>query len=1529
MSENCPPETTLQSIIDNSPTSIALFDRDMRYLAVSRRWIADFGLEDGNIIGLSYTDVLPTHPKRWSIAQRCALVGQTLENQEDFCDRGDGTVQWLRWASQPWNNAAGSVAGVIIFSEDITSVKQTEKLLKEALLKQGEAVKAGRLGLWERDLVTGSISFSPEWKKQIGYEDHEIENRFEEWQGRVHPADLESILKNDRQAIAGLNQDNEAEYRFRHRDGSYRWIHAHYSIIRDESGRAVRMIGSHIDITLQKELEQDGYKAAETVRAHQVYLNYALTQSHTGSWNLDLIDHTAIRSLGHDRIFGYNSPLPKWTYEMFLDHVIPEDRAEVDRRFQNAIETQTEWNFECRICHADGGVRWIWAVGGHQFDDTGHPQRMAGIVQDITERKEAERSLQESEERYRNLFEHMAEGYAYCQMIFQDRKAVDWVYLAVNDAFVKLTGLQNVVGKHVSEVIPGIKETDPKLFDVYARVAQTGKPEKCEIYLNALEMWLSVSVYSPKAEHFVAVFDVITDRKMAEEELKASESRYRELVQYANSAIVHLACDGTVLFFNEYAETLFGYSSDEIVGKSVNLILPLEESTGADLSKLIEDIVANPQQYVKNVNENICRDGRRIWMAWTNRPIVDKNKKVKEILSVGIDITERKNAEIEHEQILNETRNAYDRLLADMKAKQWLQELGELFLRDGNLEEVLVKVVDAAIAITNADFGDIQLLNREDSSLKIVAQRGFPHWWVEFWDNFPEGYGIHDTAFQIGDHLIIEDIEKSTLFAGTSALDFQLRAGVRALQSTPLRSRSGRLLGIFSTHYKTPHHLDDSSLQLIDLLGRHAADIIDHFQIEMELNQYAQRLQLATASAKLGIWDWNVTENHLIWDKRMLELYGMDQEKFSGRVNAWEDSLHPDDRQRTVEECKAALKEQKEFDTTFRIVSTDGTLKYVKADGLVLRDSNGTAVRMIGINQDITESKQKEEALRESRAWLEAALTSMPDAVFISDNAGRFVMVNDAFTSFHRFKHKSDCLNKISEYPDILEVFLPNGTLAPLEMWAVPRALRGETVMNAEYGLRRKDTGDTWFGSYNFGPIRDEHDAIVGSVVVGHDITDKKHAEEALLKTQQELKKSHRRYADLYDFAPVAYLTVGRDGMILEANLTAVDMLELTREDLLNKTFSAFIVPDDQELFNIHRERLLETGAKQSSELRLQKNDGQVFHALLETALDTECSDSHWQYRMMVSDISIHKEAELARLRRLKERYRAIVMDQNDLICRFDPQGRITFVNDAYCRYFGVDYKKILGTNFLPDIHEDDLLLVGDHFKNLSPENPEKTIEHRVYLPDKKMCWQQWCGRALYDLNGKVFEYQAVGRDITRLKEVEEQLQDELKLRQLFLDALPCIALLQNYNTRLIIASNKAATAVGAVAGKECYSTWMMRESPCPWCLTPELRSTGKRQNCQFWAHDVYWDAYWVPVDEDHYLHYVFDSTEKQKNKEALQRAHEELEQKVKERTLELQKSHAQLLHSEKLSAVGSLSASIAHEFNNPLQSVMTIIKGI
>jgi PAS domain S-box-containing protein len=183
-----------------------------------------------------------------------------------------------------------------------------------------------------------------------------------------------------------------------------------------------------------------------------------------------------------------------------------------------------------------------------------------------------------------------------------------------------------------------------------------------------------------------------------------------------------------------------------------------------------------------------------------------------------------------------------------------------------------------------------------------------------------------------------------------------------------------------------------------------------------------------------------------------------------------------------------------------------------KANRLALESQEAARVadeqlREARISLLLAEKKLAEDEVAVNRRKLEAALASMTDAVFISDALGRFIEFNDAFATFHKFRSKEECARTFAEYPDILDVYLPNGELAAVEQWAVPRALRGETATNAEYSLRRKDTGETWVGSYSFAPIRDKGGEIVGSVVAGRDITASKRAEEEIHRLNAGLEQ--------------------------------------------------------------------------------------------------------------------------------------------------------------------------------------------------------------------------------------------------------------------------------------------------------------------------------------------------------------------------------------------------------------------------------------
>jgi PAS domain S-box-containing protein len=164
-------------------------------------------------------------------------------------------------------------------------------------------------------------------------------------------------------------------------DHVWRMVHGSRIMIGDK--QHVLAIG--LDINERKQIEFERQRLLES----QAGLLAALEISHIGKWELDLVEKTALASLEHDRIFGYDS-LKEWTYKSFLDHIVPEDRDEVDRRYQDAVATRTDWNSEYRIRRVDGEVRWVWSVGGFQSGISGRSLRMFGIMIDITERKREE-----------------------------------------------------------------------------------------------------------------------------------------------------------------------------------------------------------------------------------------------------------------------------------------------------------------------------------------------------------------------------------------------------------------------------------------------------------------------------------------------------------------------------------------------------------------------------------------------------------------------------------------------------------------------------------------------------------------------------------------------------------------------------------------------------------------------------------------------------------------------------------------------------------------------------------------------------------------------------------------------------------------------------------------------------------------------------------------------------------------------------------------------------------------------------------
>lgn len=291
----------------------------------------------------------------------------------------------------------------------------------------------------------------------------------------------------------------------------------------------------------------------------------------------------------------------------------------------------------------DGTKRSVDDSGAPIIDDKGKIIGVVLVFRDITERKITVEQLRASEEINRSVVDNINVG------------------IALISRNMEMLALNNQMKKWYPDIDISQK---PVCYKAFNKPARSDLCPDCPVYITLNDGEVHESVLDRIADNKVRNYRVIssplkdkkgkiiaaiemiediTEQKKAQEALQRSEIKYRELVQNANSIILRMDSQGNVTFFNEFAQQFFGYTEDEILGKKVvGTLVPTTDRAGRDLAAMIRDIGLNPENHVSNENENMRKDGARIWVAWTNKAIYDKDGNIVEILCVGNDVTERK-----------------------------------------------------------------------------------------------------------------------------------------------------------------------------------------------------------------------------------------------------------------------------------------------------------------------------------------------------------------------------------------------------------------------------------------------------------------------------------------------------------------------------------------------------------------------------------------------------------------------------------------------------------------------------------------------------------------------------------------------------------------------------------------------------------------------------------------------------------------------------------------------------------------------
>ncbi|MCD1295070.1 hypothetical protein CUJ83_08675 [Methanocella sp. CWC-04] len=527
-----------------------------------------------------------------------------------------------------------------------------------------------------------------------------------------------------------------------------------------------------------------------------------------------------------------------------------------------------------------------------------------------------------------------------------------------NQAFCRLTGYsKNEISRMrwpYDFTPPEISTDMYRLVDAVACDAAPYKFEKETVRKDGSRVPVDIFIHKfcdvlGKPKYFYAFITDISEHKKLENELKESEAKYRELVQSANSVILRMDVAGNVTFFNKYAIKFFGYTGEEILGKNViGTIVPETESSGRDLSALIRDIGIHPELYVNNENENMRKDGKRVWVSWTNKAIRDAAGNIIEILCIGNDITGRKEAENE----LIKARNELEKRVADRTSE--LTRLNEALtneIKDRTVaEQALIDseqrfratFEQAAVGIAHVSTdGDFLRVNE-----KFCEICGYTH------DEFV-GLKFHDITYRDDLKKDLESIDR--LLAG----DIQ----TYTMEKRYIK-KDGNIIWIDLT-VSLVRDAEGNPKYFISVIE----DITERKHVEEEVRKSQEMLRLVMDNIPQAIFWKDINSVYLGCNAIFAKFAGLeDPEDIVGKTDydlAWKkdeaDSYRKFDRL------------VMDHDTpVYHIIEpqlqADGKEAWLDTNKIPMHDTNRNVVGILGTYEDITERKKADEELKKAKS---------------------------------------------------------------------------------------------------------------------------------------------------------------------------------------------------------------------------------------------------------------------------------------------------------------------------------------------------------------------------------------------------------------------------------------------------------------------------------------------------------------------------------------------------------------------------------
>ncbi|WP_054469679.1 PAS domain S-box protein [Planktothricoides sp. SR001] len=694
-------QVTLKSIGDAVITTNA--QGKITYLNPMAEYLTGWSQKDAQ--GLPLLEILTTVNEITQIKVENPII-KALEQvkivnlpQNTMLIARDGRKFAIDDSASPIQDIQGNIIGAVIVFRDITDYKRQEEAKLSNILDRAIAAIASYRAKSDRSWVFDYWSGGCE--RLFGYTAEELIADQNLWTNNVYPEDLAPLVAQIFEDHK-LHRTNYVEYRFRHKDGTRRWIAASQFFAWDEINHCWLVTGVFTDITDRKQAEIALREAETIIKQQEEQLRLALELTQTGVWDWQLTTGIIQWNSCHYNLLGYQVGEVECTYEAWRSRLHPDDVTEVERQLLEALENHRDYKAEYRVIYSDGTIRWVLGKGQGLYDEAGQPVRMIGTIVDITDRKQAEIALQEQlnrEQLVKSIAQNIREtldleqvlqrtvdqvrDFLKCDRVIIFRFQPDWsgivIRESVNQNYPAIVDTsindpcfaedyiepyrQGIVTSRTdfyAEDIPPCYRELMKPFQVRANLAvpilqadklwglliahQCSAPrqwQETEIELMK-QLATQVGIAIQQSELYQQAYQELQQRKKAQESLFISEQRLKALLEYAPVLIFMIDLENRYFLVSRSYEDMIGMTAEQLLGKSLYDIWTKEE---ADFMANHNRQILASQQIMAMEQELLPPHTHKPLTFFTLKfPLYDATGKVYAIGGISTDITERKQA---------------------------------------------------------------------------------------------------------------------------------------------------------------------------------------------------------------------------------------------------------------------------------------------------------------------------------------------------------------------------------------------------------------------------------------------------------------------------------------------------------------------------------------------------------------------------------------------------------------------------------------------------------------------------------------------------------------------------------------------------------------------------------------------------------------------------------------------------------------------------------------------------------------------